>query len=82
MHRDCRFECREVDLKIVRLGWHNDKFPPARLDKDTVLGEERCNRDELISRLRKCLERNRHGCRRTRREKEIFSREFHAESLF
>ena len=79
---DCRFECRKVNLEIVRLCGHNDEPPPARLDKDAVLGEERGNCDELIPRLGKSLERNRHGCRRTRREKQIFPRDLHAKSFF
>ena len=76
----CPLECREVNLKIVRLGRDDDELTAARLDKDAVLRKEWCKGDELVPRLGECLERDRHRRRRTRCHKQIFPRDLHAEA--
>ena len=73
-------KCREVNLKIVRLGRDDDELAAARLNKDTVLREEWCKGDKLVPRLGECLERDRHRRRRARRHKQIFPRDLHAEA--
>ena len=82
VQRDCRLKCGKVNLKIVSLCGHDDKPPSTRLDKDTILGEERRNRDKFISRFRQCLECDCHGCRRPRRKKKIFPCDFQTKSFF
>ena len=76
----CPLKCREVDLKIIRLGWHNDELAPACFDKDAILREKGCDGNELVPRLGEGLERDRHRCCRARRHKEILPCDVHAEA--